>query len=68
MAQYSKYIAQIYQADDIPSASAKGEAMKAAFPGADYELVKGKPCGLCSHVAGGDPKIGKRIQDWINSH
>src|SRR5687767_3751563 len=64
---YSGYTAKIFEADDGPSAAAKGENMKAQFPGADYELVKGDPCGTCSHVEGGDAKIRERIKNWINS-
>lgn len=59
-------MAQIYQSDDAPSAAAMGEDMKAAFPGADYELVAGEPCRQCPSVAGRDHKIGKQIQEWIN--
>lgn len=65
--KYSSYTAQIYKADDAPSAAAKGEAMKAAFPGADYEVVAGDPCGQCSYVDGPDAKIRGQIQEWINS-
>lgn len=65
--QYSGYTAQIYEADDAPSAAAKGEAMKEAFPGADYEVVDGDPCGQCSHVDGPNAKIRGQIQEWINS-
>ena len=64
---YTNYTAQIYKADDAPSASAKGKAMKAAFPGADYELLVGDPCGQCSSVGGRDPMIRKQIKEWINS-
>ena len=64
---YAKYTAQIYQADDALSAAAKGEAMKAAFPGADYELLDGDPCGQCSTVGGRDAKIRAQIKQWINS-
>jgi hypothetical protein len=66
--QYSKYIARIYQAEDAPSAAAKGDAMKAKFPGSDYELVTGAPCGLCADVQGGEKKVRDDIRDWINSH
>jgi hypothetical protein len=65
--KYANYTAQIYQDDDIPSAAAKGEAMKAAFPGADYELLDGDPCGQCSTVGGRDAKIRAQIKQWINS-
>jgi hypothetical protein len=65
---YAKYTAQIYQADDIPSAAAKGEAMKAAFPGSDYELLVGEPCGQCSSVGGRDPKIRGQITEARNNN
>ena len=65
--KYSGYIAYIYKADDPASAAGKGENMKQSFPGADYELVDGDPCGQCSDVAGDDEKIGDQIKDWINS-
>ena len=64
--KYSGYTALIYKADDPPSGAAKGEDMKTHFPGADYELVDGDPCGQCSHVDGTDAKICTQIQEWIN--
>ena len=66
--KYSNYTAHIYAADDTQSAAAKGEAMKAVFPGAEYETVDGDPCGQCSNVEGNDVMICTKIQDWINSH
>jgi hypothetical protein len=67
--QYSGYIALIFKGDDVPSAAGRGDAMAANFPGADYELVEGAPCGVCSSVQGDqDRKVCCQIQDWINSH
>lgn len=65
--KYSGYIAYIHKADDSPSSAKKGEQMKEEFPGADYELVEGDPCGQCSDVAGPDEKTGDAIKDWINA-
>jgi len=66
--KYSGYTAHIYMHEEAPSAAAKGEAMKANFPGADYDLVKGDPCGQCCAVDGKDRKTKDQILDWINSH
>lgn len=65
--QYASYYAYIYEGEDAPSASLKGENMKAKFPGSDYEVVDGDPCGQCSQVDGPDQKIADEIKDWINS-
>ena len=65
--KYSGYLAHIHKADDWPSAAAKGERLKQNFPGTDYQLVDGDPCGQCSYVEGPDEKTADVIKDWINS-
>jgi hypothetical protein len=66
--KYSSYYAYIYRGDDGPSACLKGDEMKRKFPGCDFEVIEGTPCGQSSEVTGPDEKIADSIKNWINSY
>lgn len=66
-AAYSDYTAHIHEGAEAAAAHAKGERLKGAFPGANYDLVAGDPPAKCTDVTGPDPEKVKQIRIWINT-